>query len=187
MSNDVVAVLSSLVGADPHFQRPFSIAVSGSPWSAASDRRWFVAFKGPTTLPRLTDVTRISTAQAYMAEVPPADAAKVNVTVLRRWAGEVPPDGAPYDEDDQNPGILLDIVLDRRRLAKLLTAAPEGDVSVWVLRLGEQAVPVLGLATPRWRGLLAALDSPPNTDDDRFVFPPPPKNAIDLMDELPQD
>lgn len=183
---DVVAVLSSLVGTDPHFQSPFSVAVSGSPWAAASDRRWFVAFKGPTTLQRLRDTPHVVSAQLYLSTPVPTDAPKVDAVYLRSWAGDVPADNEAYIEEDQRLGVILGTAIDRRRLAKILTAAPEGDLTVWIVRLGSEdaPVPVLGLASARWRGFLAALGCEPEEGDDTFAFP---GNAIDMMDELPQD
>jgi hypothetical protein len=70
--------------------------------------------------------------------------------------------------EEQRPGVLAEVVIDQRRLAALLSSAPEGRVSVWDSTI-PAGVPSVILDIPGvWRAVLAGIGVVPEPDHARF-------------------
>ncbi len=183
----VVPLLDGFVGDEFWCLKPFSVPIGGSPWSASSDCSWLVAFKGPSALPKLADTDRVGWVRTYLSYPAPEDAKTFDVSYLRTWAGEAPGPGEKYEFEGVRRGVVAGTLLDRRRLAKILSITPEGDVTVWSFNGGEYEIPILAISSGRWRLFLAGVDGEATDEDEVFPFPEKRKSALDAMADLEQE
>jgi hypothetical protein len=187
--SDVVERLADLVARaedEPEWCRNiFSLTVGRSKWTVATDRKWLVAERGNSVVPEITDKGGSEWARQLL-QLKPRGARPTSLSSLRAWAGEAPSLDDPYHIDGQRPGGVASVMLDRRRLARLLTAAPEdGDVLLWDARSQTGGVPVLCLLTVgnEWRGCLAGIDCEVDEGDELYGFPEE-MSGIEMIEEL---
>lgn len=116
------ALLSLLMrfseGSKKWHATPFSLKAGKTVWSVATDEHILFALKLAGAKPRKDYPKELKT----MLMKPAFNFVPVDLKSLREWAGEVPSSLVPAgDVSDKYQGVILDYVVDRRKLAYLFS------------------------------------------------------------------
>jgi len=168
----------------PWSGQPFGMKIGRAAWAAATDSKWFVGVCGAARLeePPWTPEHQ-KRFVAFFRQTAPEGALSGSLDDVREWAGTVPLLGEPFERDTQRPGVAAGVVVDQRRLAALLTSAPDdGHVLIWnateAMGVSSVALDVSG----RWRAILAGLNDEPCPEYETLV--PTQRSPLDAFAHL---
>lgn len=149
-------------------------------WSVATDGAWLVAIKGGSLKPPEEPKPIVV---EILSSKPVEPSYEIEVSRLREWAGE-PPEVWEFINEEQDQGIVFNVVLDRRRLACLLSMVPFETVRVWnsTEPVGTRSI---ALEAQGWRAILAGVDANPEDpleegEDPIPVFVLKPKSIFEV-------
>jgi len=165
------------IGTERWHAAPFSLKIKKSIWSVATDNHILFAVKqrgAAAGKDYPEDLEEMLTKKAY-------NPVEISLPELKKWAGKPPvalvPDGEVLLE---HQGVLLDQVIDRRKLAYLFAKVTVPVMDAWVLEPG-----VLVFEQPKkWRAFLAGLDDKAKGKRTEFPIKAPekPLSAIELSE-----
>ena len=154
--------------------RPFGVKVGRHVWSVSTSGYLIVAIRIADVFPISPPAAHITRVKEFLA-APLGPGVELNVEDLLKWAGKLPNEKIlPGDVNDCHAGVLLGHVLDRRKLAWLLTYLGTESVFIWdpSERLG---VSCIGFEWDSGKGrvLLAGLGRGPQEGDSVFEVSSP--------------
>jgi len=167
------------IGTERWHGAPFSLKVKKTIWSVATDNHVLLAVKqrgAKVSKDYPEDLEEMLTKK-------PVNSVEIELSELKKWAGK-PPVGLvpPGDVLLESQGVLLDQVIDRRKLAYLFAKVNVSAVRTWVF---EPRVLAFEHPKKQWRAFLAGLDT--DEKDERVVFPVKadvPMSAIELSEMI---
>jgi hypothetical protein len=164
------------IGTEQWHTIPFSLKTGKTVWSVGTDGHLLLAVK----LSGATFRKDYPEDLPNMLTKPAVNFVEIKLEELKRWAGQAPmlliPSG---DVLFENQGVLLDHIIDRRKLAYLFARITTPVVRAWVVKPG-----VLGFEQPnrQWRAFLATCKDKPDGDEPVFQAEAE-KSALEIAEE----
>lgn len=145
--------------------KPLSLKIGRSVWTVGTDGLIMFAMKMDGGA---EPNKKAPLALKDLLKAPAADPVQVSTARLKAWAGPVPPGRIPDGEvDAEHCGNLIGNVIDRRKLAYLISRVNLPKVNVWAR---EGHFLCIEPSKKQWRAAIACLRGAP--DGDEPVFPP---------------
>jgi hypothetical protein len=141
---------------------PFSVRVKKVTWSVATDGHILLAVKALAA----SQGKGFPKELKEMISKPAVKTVEINVKELKAWTGTPPMALVPSgDVPVEHQGVLLDHLIDRRKLAYLFAKIMAPVVRGWIYQPG-----VLGFEQPekQWRAFLAGLGDKPDGSEPVF-------------------
>ena len=140
---------------------PFSLKTKKETWSIATDNHILLAVKAPGVTPGKDYPKELK----LIISKPAVSPVEINLEELKKWAGG-PPNLKPLGEVAfKHQGVLLDHIIDKRKLAFLFATITAPTVHAWVIKPGMLAFEQPG---KKWRAFLAGCKDKPDGEEPVF-------------------
>jgi hypothetical protein len=155
---------------------PFSLKAKRTTWSIATDNHILLAVK--LSGAKLSDDCPEDLKD--MLSRPAVNPIEISLSELKKWSGGGPLSLVPGGEVVfEHQGVLLDHIIDRRKLAYLFDKITTSKIRAWVAKPG-----VLGFEqlNGQWRAFLAACEDKPRGDEPIFQVAEIPADTMSALD-----
>lgn len=138
---------------DSWFCEPFTLVDrQGKTWNVASNRVWWIAFRGKAKAPRWKGEGEELTLMLRFLHTPPEEPEKVKVETLKEWIDGVAP---------KKKGVILGAVFTLSFVKRVIETAPKETIKIWSAKKAVGDGRSIGMEAPGWKAVVMGLELGP--------------------------